>query len=214
MIRNNPSDFSKSGNLLSLHAFLVALIIFIGMGCGKESPNDSGTNNTDTTNNGDGFKPYLIRQGQHYCDQNTLKLVRTSEMRFAVRFDSSAIYTTVNPVNQFDINKLWGFSEGLNHQVNSARIGWRWSDSALRLFGYVYDSGQRYSQEIGIIEINRNVECGIKLMGDQYAISANGDTVFLPRGPLDTVANGYQLYPYFGGDETAPQDIRIMVREY
>jgi hypothetical protein len=193
---------------------LLALIILASTGCDKQLSENNGSNNTDTTQNGNVFVTYLIRQGQHYCDQNSLKLVRTSDMRFAVRFDSSAIYKTTDSVNQYDINKLWGFSEGLNHQFHSARIGWRWSDSALRLFGYVYDSGQRYSQEIGIVELNKNIECGIKLQGDKYAITADNKTVYLSRGPLDTVANGYQLYPYFGGDETAPQNIKIMIKEY
>ena len=56
------------------------------------------------------YTNFTIRQGQHYCDQNSFKSVRTSEMKFMVKFDNSAIYQTVSPENQYDINKLWGFS--------------------------------------------------------------------------------------------------------
>ena len=51
------------------------------------------------------FTTYKIRAGQHYCDQNTLKSISTSQMNFVARFNNSAIYTTVQAVNQFDINK-------------------------------------------------------------------------------------------------------------
>lgn len=158
------------------------------------------------------FTTYTIRKGQNYCTPNTIKIVKTSEMKFIARFDTSAIYSTVNPVNQYDINKLYGFSEGFNHQVNSARIGWRWSDGALRLFGYVYKSSVRYSQEITTIPFNTDITCSIKLSGYNYLISANGITVTLPRASNAASATGYQLYPYFGGDETAPKDISIKIK--
>ena len=158
------------------------------------------------------FTTYTIRKGQNYCTPNTIKIVKTSEMKFIARFDTSAIYSTVNPVNQYDINKLYGFSEGFNHQVNSARIGWRWSDGALRLFGYVYKSSVRYSQEITAIPFNTDITCSIKLSGYNYLISANGITVTLPRASNAASATGYQLYPYFGGDETAPKNISIKIK--
>ena len=158
------------------------------------------------------FTTYLIRKGNNYCDQSVLKSVTTAEMKFVARFDTSAIYQSVNPVNQYDINKLYGFSEGFNNQFNSARIGWRWSNGALRLFGYVYKSGVRYSQEITSIPFNTDITCSIKLNGANYLITANGVTVTLPRGLTSSTARGFQQYPYFGGDEAAPKNIRIKIR--
>lgn len=158
------------------------------------------------------FTTYLIRTGQHYCDQSALKSVKTSEMKFVARFDSSAIYQSVNPINQLDINKLYGFSEGLNNQYNSARIGWRWSDGALRLFGYVYKLGVRYSQEITSVPFNTDITCSIKLSGSNYIITAKGISITMPRGLNTITASGYQQYPYFGGDEVAPQNIYIKIK--
>ncbi|MEY4702167.1 MAG: hypothetical protein RIR96_64, partial [Bacteroidota bacterium] len=37
--------------------------------------------------------------------------------------------------------------------------------------------------------------------------------VSIPRTATGSVANGYQLYPYFGGDETAPQLITIRIKD-
>jgi hypothetical protein len=160
----------------------------------------------------DSIVTYTIRQGQHYCDQNAFVLKSVAEMKFKVWFDSSCIYTTTIPANQYDINKLYGISEGLNHQVNSARIGWRWSDDSLRLFGYVYKDSIRYSQEISAIPIGAPADCSIRMNGNQYDCSVNGIHVFLPRSSSDSVASGYLLYPYFGGDETAPHLITIKIK--
>lgn len=158
------------------------------------------------------YSYFTIRQGEHYCDQNSVKSVRTSEMKFMVKFDSSAIYQTVIPGNQYDINKLWGFTEGINNQYNSARIGWSWNNDALRLYGYVYANGVRHYQEITPVTIGSDITCSIKLSGNTYLFTVNGISVSLPRGPSATQASGYQQYPYFGGDETAPHLITIMIR--
>jgi hypothetical protein len=158
------------------------------------------------------YTTYTILQGQHYCDPRPLKSVRTSEMKFVAKFDESAIYQTVDPNNQYDINKLWGFSEGLNNQYNSARIGWGWSDEALRLYAYAYVKGVRHSQEISTVPIGVDINCSIKVSGSTYIFTVNSTSVTLPRGLSTSSASGYQQYPYFGGDETAPHTIRILIR--
>jgi len=198
--------------------FLLAGLLFIG--CTKEvncHDNSKTVVEEDATAKGGASKPssyssFTIRQGQHYCDQNSVKSVRTAEMKFMVKFDNSAIYQTVIPENQYDINKLWGFTEGINNQYNSARIGWSWNNDTLRLYGYVYANGVRHYQEITTVTIGADITCSIKLAGDTYLFTVNGVSVSLPRGPSATQASGYQQYPYFGGDETAPHLITIMIR--
>lgn len=180
--------------------------------CKKENPSDD-QNNTDTTVVGNGFITYTIQQGQQYCDQNTLKLTNLSSQSFDVIFDSSAIYRTIDPNNQYDINKLYGFSEGFNHQYNSARLGWRWSNDSLRLFGYVYNNGTRVSNEISTVAIGDTIRCSISLLDSFYQFSVNQVVVILSRTAAGSVASGYQLFPYFGGDETAPQPIAIKIKE-
>ena len=133
-------------------------------------------------------------------------------MSFVVKFDNSAIYQTVIAENQYDINKLWGFSEGFDHQYNSARIGWAWNDGALRLYAYSYNRGVRQSQEITSVPIGSDITCSIKLSGSSYIFTVNGISVTQARGVSTTTASGYQLYPYFGGDETAPHTIKILLR--
>jgi hypothetical protein len=160
------------------------------------------------------FVHYRIARGEHYSEQGTYAKVEYTELRFLVKFDSSAIYTTANPNNQYDINKLYGFSDNdAHHHEFSARIGWRWSKEALRLFGYIYNNGIVNSEEITTINISSENDCSIKISGNSYIFSVNGKTTSMPRTSTGAVAKGYKLFPYFGGDETAPHDIHIWIKE-
>jgi len=158
------------------------------------------------------YTTYLIKKGEHYCSPRPLKSVSLTEMKFFAKLNESAVYQTVIPENQYDVNKLWGFSEGLNNQYNSARMGWGYSDGSIRIYGYVYSKGVRYFQEIITVLPNQEVYCSIKISGNTYILSANGVSITLPRGTTTTRASGYQQYPYFGGDEVAPHDITILVK--
>jgi hypothetical protein len=160
------------------------------------------------------FVKYTIAQGQQYCDKNGFSQIQLSELKFAVRFDSSAIYQTIDPGNQLDINKLYGFSDNnaLHHDF-SARFGWRWSDNALRLFAYVYNNGIQTNKELGTVAIGAENSCSIKVAGDKYIFTLNGKADTMPRASTTAKAVGYKLYPYFGGDEFAPHTISIWIKE-
>ena len=156
---------------------------------------------------------YTIRQGQHYCDGNTYQPIDTGELKFTVVFDSTAIYQTANPVNQYDINKLYGFSDNAaEHHQFSARFGWSWNDHALRLYAYVYNNGVRASKELGIIAIGQEVACSIRAEAGVYRFTMNDHMTTMPRLSTTPKAKGYLLYPYFGGDETAPHTIHIQIK--
>ena len=158
------------------------------------------------------FVLYTIPAGQHTSDKSVFKSVKVSSMNFVAKFDNSAIYQSLIPENQYDINKLYGFSEGLNHQYNSARIGWAYNDGALRLYAYAYNKGVRESQEITAVSIGTEISCSISVSGYLYIFTANNVSVTLPRANSTSSASGYQLYPYFGGDEVAPQNIYISIK--
>ncbi|MEO6675413.1 MAG: hypothetical protein ABIN93_18445 [Ginsengibacter sp.] len=196
-------------NILCLH--VVCLLLFSA--CKKQ---DVVLNETSTKTYSSiiPFTHYTIRQGQQYCDQSKFAPIDYTELKFVVKFDSSAIYKTKNSTNQYDINKLYGFSDNDTlHQIYSARFGWRWSDKALRIFAYIYNSGIRSSKELGTIQIGTENNCSIKVTGGHYIFSFNNITDTLLRTSTINTARGYKLYPYFGGDETAPHDINILIKE-
>lgn len=159
------------------------------------------------------FIKYTIQKGNQYCDGNNYKTIETNEMAFAVKFDSTAIYQTTSPENQYDINKLYGFSDNnADHHQYSARFGWRWSDGALRLFAYVYNNGIVDSKELATIPIGVEINCSIKVAASSYLFTVNGAVTSMPRTATTEKAKGYQLYPYFGGDESAPHQIDIWIK--
>lgn len=185
--------------------------------CQKMVPNIIPTatgKSVGTTPTSKEFVKYTIAKGEQYCDKNNLQVVNYSELSFVVKFDSSAIYNTVNPANQYDINKLYGFSDNnADHHQYSARFGWRWSDNALRLFGYVYNKGVMTFKELGAVAIGSENTCSIKVTAGAYIFTLNGITQTMPRLSTTSKGSGYKLYPYFGGDELAPHTISIWIKE-
>jgi hypothetical protein len=173
------------------------------------------SDNTATTTNviNQGFTRFTIPSGQHSSENNSFKAIELSEMKFTVKFDSSAIYTTVDPSNQFDINKLYGFSDnGTDHHQYSARYGWTWTGSSLKLFAYVYNQGAVISRELATVAIGSEISCSIQATPTGYLFTTNGVSERLPRMASTPLAKGYQLYPYFGGDETAPHSVNIWIK--
>lgn len=160
------------------------------------------------------FTQYIIFKGSQYCDKNSFAPVKLSHLSFKVKFDSSAIYTTSKAENQNDINKLFGFSDNnATHHEYSARFGWRWSDNALRIFAYNYNNGVRSFKELGTVKIGNENSCSITVSGNKYIFNLNGAETVMPRASTTELAEGYQLYPYFGGDESAPHAISIWIEE-
>jgi hypothetical protein len=180
--------------------------------CEKTTPalTESGYKNSSLTP----FTRYTIKKGKQFSANNTFVPVEYSELKFVAKFDSSAIYRTVNSSNQYDINKLYGFSDNsAAHHLYSARFGWRWSDLALRIFAYVYNNGSVISKELGTIQIGSESNCSIKVTNGYYIFSLNNITDTIVRSSTTDKGLGYKLYPYFGGDEVAPHDINILIKE-
>lgn len=156
---------------------------------------------------------YTIPQGQQFCDKSNYAGISTSELAFKVIFDSSAVYKTVDPLNQKDINKLYGFSDNnAAHHVFSARFGWRWVNNALHLFAYTYNNSILDLKEIGTVAIGAENSCSIKVTAENYVFTLNGVSVNMARASTTTKAQGYMLYPFFGGDENAPHTIKILIK--
>lgn len=83
----------------------------------------------------------------------------------------------------------------------------------MRLFGYVYNSGARDSKELATINIGEINTCLIAVKPGSYLFSVNGKIDSLPRFTSSSKAEGYKLYPYFGGDEVAPHEVTIEIKD-
>jgi hypothetical protein len=190
---------------------LVWLALVMGsLACNKNSIDPV----VDKEKPGNGYTEFLIPTGQHSATGNGLRVVKKAAMRFEVLFDSSCIYRNVIPENIYDINKLYGFSDcGSTHHQNSARVGWLWNGTAIELHAYCYVSGVRTSQLMGTLQPGRATQISISVQPKQYVFEWNGKKTVMNRSCESDKMEGYQLYPYFGGDETAPHDIRVFIKD-
>jgi hypothetical protein len=156
---------------------------------------------------------FIIQEGNHSASGVHASVHVAKSLNFSAKFNNTAEYYLGN-VNQYDINKLYGFSDCYSaHHTNSARFGWVWNDQTLRLeiHAYVYSSSLRSSKFIDTVKLNQKYQYQISVNKSQYEFRLNGKLVTLPRGCSSTFATGYKLYPYFGGDEVAPHQIQITV---
>lgn len=191
----------------TLFAFIMILSsVLIFSGCIKDVFNPDKTGS---------FVKYTIPKGGQSSTPSVYKYyTNISILSFDVRFDSTAIYQTVTPSNQGDINKLYGFADdNKSHWISSARIGWRWFGNELQLMGYVYNDSVNVNQLITAVPLNKDISCSIQVNGSKYIFSANGKSIELPRTAKSTGGLGYRLYPFFGGDEMAPHEMYIHIRE-
>lgn len=198
------------------HLFILLFFSFLTSCSKKDSLMESrtATSHTSSVASNYTYQQYLIPKGQQYCKQSGFQEINSAGLSFKVKFDSSAIYKNLLAKNQNDINKLYGFSDNkaLHHEY-SARFGWRWSNNALHLFAYVYNASVLSFKEIGSVEIGMENNCSITVKEDNYIFRLNTTEVIMPRKATTANAEGYKLYPYFGGDETSPHDISIWIME-
>jgi len=163
----------------------------------------------------DGYTIYTIKKGNHKSSTEVKKFYQ-GVLTFEVKFDNSARYRVSNPKNENDVNKLYGFNDcnsGINNHDNSARFGWKYYYGNLLLYSYTYSNGARIANFLRKITIDSVYTCAIIIEDNRYIYKINDV-------PYDTVTRGcsggctkYYLYPYFGGDEVAPRDITIKIKD-
>ena len=159
-----------------------------------------------------GFRIYTIKKGKHRSGirYNT---TRSNSLNIEVIFDESAEYATVDSLNQYDVNKLWGVSDcGTDHHDNSIRFGWRWLNGKIEILWYKREDGVFTFEKITDVNINETNHMNISISKNSYELRVNGVIKTVPKS-CGKDFRRYKLYPYFGGDETAPHDIRIKIKE-
>lgn len=164
---------------------------------------------------------YRIEAGSHESkvvngfSLDKMRTMKSNRLVFTARFDNSARYD-LNHNDHFDINKLMGFSEAnSHHQENSARLGWRFNidKDAIEIFSYVYSKGDLSYEHITDIEINATIEYQINMYSNEYEFVVNGYSQRIERNIENEVGLYYRLFPYFGGNQVAPQNINIYIKE-
>jgi hypothetical protein len=161
-----------------------------------------------------GFTEYFIGKGEHYSAQSGQVILSAPRIKCEVIFDSSAIYQNSQAYNQGDVNKLIGFSDcGVAHHENSARLGWNWDGKQIIIYAYAYSNTQRIILPIDSVKIGKSFSCSVEAIEGSYYFAVGETRVSIQRFCNNYSGSFYKLFPYFGGDESAPHDIRIFVRE-
>lgn len=158
---------------------------------------------------------YSINKGRHKVQGFHCGLTFRREIHAKVSFDSSCLYDLKDSDN-YDVNKLFGFSTSYFHHRQSARIGWRCIDGLnIQLLTYTYDKGKRQEpQLIKTVKPNRIFTASIFDNRVNFGFEVKiGEEIFHKR-VMKTDSwfpFRYYLYPYFGGNKTAPHDMIISV---
>lgn len=171
--------------------------------------------------------PYVIKKGKHYASSNLLlRFIPYFKdvIRFEVIFTESCIYKHTPESDQLDINKLYGFWWGLKGaKYNSIRVGWRWSieKRKIELFLYVHDNSNNFQYFlIKEIEISDKVKFNVFIFNDDKLRQGKSRLVISGDGFYQTINFNQKIpklkfrsLPYFGGNQIAQDDVKILIRE-
>jgi hypothetical protein len=154
---------------------------------------------------------FVVKKGQHYSTPRLAEMLQSNRLRFSARFNETAIYDFGDQALQTNKNKLLGFSDcNSMHHENSARFGWQWFNNRLEIYAYCYVGGQRTEEFVGVVGLNEDNTYEIELTEDAYIFYLNNERITSIGRTTDCNSGAYYLlYPYFGGSEPAPQDVRI-----
>lgn len=146
----------------------------------------------------------------------TIPFVGT-QMYISAIFDESAKYEfpVEKSSDQGDVNKLYGFSDcGGSHMQNSARFGWNWYNNKLSVYAFTHVAGKLNFQFLSDVDFNKPYHGSIQIHPDKksYIFNFNGNTVLMERGCQELRAWGYHLFPYFGGQQVAPHEIKLNIK--
>ena len=170
--------------------------------------------------NADGYRVYTIDKGNHYSDGPIDKLFgnnnRADSWEWEVIFEQSCIYSEsdlFNPSNYLDVNKLIGFSDcDRHHSQYSCRVGWRASGDSIELLIYKRDDNNIGFKSLKKVYPDQIVNVTLDFKDTIYTSCIDGICDTLVRPCPDWSGRKYSLFPFFGGQETAPHKMKIRIK--
>lgn len=165
----------------------------------------------------------VIEAGEHEPNpkRKVGLLISPHEVSATVTFDSSCIYD-VGAVDADDWNKVIGLGfvgskdqslDGVPpHQVDGARVGWRWNPQrgVIDLGAYIYVEGKRIDFKVAETRVNTPTKLTIKIDYDRKVYQILGGQA-VPFTHDKSFA--YNTGLYFGGNQVAPHRIRVKIED-
>lgn len=154
------------------------------------------------------MKTYTIKKGHHYSTHLPKLLFGNSILSSTVKFHKDCWFP-LNTSDDYAINKLVGWSNGLHHR-NSIRCGWRPAavPGFIDLFFYIYNKGHRKEAFFTTVECDKEFNLLMAYQGGKILFSIE-EKMIIVKVDYSGPRLGYMLFPYFGGQNTAPHDINI-----
>lgn len=166
---------------------------------------------------------HSIKKNKHKSSDREIRFfLFKNKINRNVLFNNNCDYV-FNDNDQYDINKLFGFSFGFHHK-NSARFGWRWDveKKNMEILAYVYRNSKRVKEweenihicNIGMLESSKmeiKVEKGYYIFSVKKTNIESNIEYSLKIKHGRKCFWGYFLNPYFGGNKKAPHDMTIML---
>ncbi len=167
------------------------------------------------------MKKYTIKEGKH-----SSKLLGflphfgftfKNLISFSAKFDSNCLYDLLDSDN-WDANKLYGVSTSYNHMIQSARIGWRCvNNETIEVLTFVHDEHKFQTPEVlGTVSPDEWFTCKILVKDKSFVFSFTKDkttNIILVPKKSKGWSFKYKLYPYFGGNETAPHNMSLYIKK-
>lgn len=174
------------------------------------------------------MKKYTVKKGKHDFSPWQFKIYwkKRNYIKYNIRFDSTCRYD-LGDEDQEDMNKLFGLGyfsgfKSITH-TDSARFGWNYNKEkdVIQIFSYCYVNSQRlynYSKPICYCNIDEDYEfcLGISMSNYHFIVWDKDDV--LSKGSESIPYNhskklSFLLTPWFGGNESAPNDMSIYMEK-
>lgn len=197
---------------------VLILIVIVVVGLGMFIKHDSTTS--------EGWEIFLIKKNRHYSLRvnrpfpTPFKIaMHRGSLRFTAMFGHGCNYDS-NDSNDLkgDINKLYGISYGLDDHYRSVRIGWRYNSNlkVIDLYVYSYIKGKREIKHLFSVNLFEEIHFTLfrtKNNGVIIEARPDGGTVITEAVyGIDKSIWDFKLWPYFGGNVKAPNDMTIFIK--
>ncbi len=161
---------------------------------------------------------FSIKKGKHRAWPPVIALFFGKRLARDVEFDISAKYDLGTDDNK-DVNKLFGFGFFPSHHKESARFGWNYNaaENRVNIFYYCYVAGERMFGELCSVPLYTRIRMSIDIIGNVYSFTVtDAHNGWFEYGGTDVHFDhkkniGYRLGLYFGGNNPAPNDIKIKI---
>lgn len=166
-----------------------------------------------------GFEAFVIRKGCNYSIRINRPFPTKYKFRLApktLRFTAVFGYGCDTIPQNDDWNKLYGVSYGFDRHWRSMRIGWRYNShkKLIELCMYAYSRGKREVKYLFDVELNEEVHFVIFTTNNSGIVEAKSDNHRVADKilGLDAHVARFMLWPYFGGDQPAPDKMTIFIK--